>query len=198
MARRPCRERQLDLLRTIYILITTKKVRALLCVHGLFFYHREVRREVRICNIRNLNHKHMYFTLQLEKNVDNVVVIGDLFLSLQRTNIICNVTAMDKRTTLSREEAIGLVRQYKQVIMPRFAVEPKVMMFGSYSKGYANPDSDIDVAVIVPSYGDKKLEISKNLWHDVDKVSFLIEPILMAEDKWSPLYDDVMRTGIVV
>ncbi|MBO6217633.1 MAG: nucleotidyltransferase domain-containing protein [Prevotella sp.] len=105
---------------------------------------------------------------------------------------------MDKRTTLSREEAIGLVRQYKQVIMPRFAVEPKVMMFGSYSKGYANPDSDIDVAVIVPSYGDKKLEISKNLWHDVDKVSFLIEPILMAEDKWSPLYDDVMRTGIVV
>ena len=105
---------------------------------------------------------------------------------------------MDKRTTLSREEAIGLVRQYKQVIMPRFAVEPKVMMFGSYSKGYANPDSDIDVAVIVPSYGDKKLEISKHLWHDVDKVSFLIEPILMAEDKWSPLYDDVMRTGIVV
>ena len=105
---------------------------------------------------------------------------------------------MDKRTTLSREEAIGLVRQYKQVIMPRFAVEPKVMMFGSYSKGYANPDSDNDVAVIVPSYGDKKLEISKNLWHDVDKVSFLIEPILMAEDKWSPLYDDVMRTGIVV
>lgn len=31
-----------------------------------FFYHREVRREVRICNIRNLNHvlhKYMYFTL---------------------------------------------------------------------------------------------------------------------------------------
>lgn len=71
-------------------------------------------------------------------------------------------------------------------------------MFGSYSKGYANPDSDIDVAVIVPTYGDQKFEISMLLWRDVDQVSFLIEPVLMAEDRWSPLYDDVMRTGIAV
>ena len=63
---------------------------------------------------------------------------------------------------------------------------------------YANPDSDIDVAVIVPTYGDRKMEISKLLWHDVDRVSFLIEPVLMAEDRWSPLYDDVMRTGVLV
>ena len=105
---------------------------------------------------------------------------------------------MDKRQTLSREEALGLVRRYKQIIAPHFATEPKVMMFGSYSKGYANPDSDIDVAVIVPTYGDQKFEISKKLWHDVDQVSFLIEPVLMAEDRWSPLYDDVMRTGVAV
>jgi predicted nucleotidyltransferase len=105
---------------------------------------------------------------------------------------------MDKRQTLTRDEALALVRQYKEVIRPRFEVEPKVMMFGSYSKGYANPDSDIDVAVIVPTYGDRKLEISKKLWHDVDQVSFLIEPVLMAEDRQSPLYDDVMRSGVVV
>ncbi len=105
---------------------------------------------------------------------------------------------MDRRTTLTREEALALVRRYKEVIRHRFAVEPKVMMFGSYSKGYANPDSDIDVAVIVPTYGDRKFEMSKGLWHDVDEVSFLIEPVLMAEDRWSPLYDDVMRTGVAV
>lgn len=105
---------------------------------------------------------------------------------------------MDKRTALSREEALALVRKYKEVITPRFSVEPKVMMYGSYSKGYANPDSDIDVAVIVSTYGDNKFEISKNLWHDVDQVSFLIEPVLMAEYRQSPLYDDVMRTGVIV
>lgn len=105
---------------------------------------------------------------------------------------------MDKRRTLSREEALDLVRHYKAVIKPRFEKEPRVMMYGSYSKGYANPDSDIDVAVIVPTYGDKKFEISKMLWRDVRQVSFLIEPVLMADDRWSPLYDDVMRTGIAV
>ena len=102
------------------------------------------------------------------------------------------------RTTLSRDEALGLVRRYKQVIAPRFSEEPRVILFGSYSKGYATPDSDIDVAVIVPSYGDRKFEISKGLWRDTRQVSFLIEPVLLAEDRWSPLYDDVMRTGIAV
>lgn len=62
---------------------------------------------------------------------------------------------MDKRQTLTRDEALALVRRYKEVISQRFDVEPRVMMFGSYSKGYANPDSDIDVAVIVPTYGDR-------------------------------------------
>ena len=105
---------------------------------------------------------------------------------------------MDTRTTLSRDEALGLVRRYKAIIARRFDSEPRVIMFGSYSKGYANPDSDIDVAVIVPTYGDHKFEISKGLWRDTREVSFLIEPVLMAEDRWSPLYDDVMQTGIAV
>ena len=105
---------------------------------------------------------------------------------------------MDKRKALSRDEALDLVRQYKRIISSRFAVEPKVVMYGSYSKGYAGPDSDIDVAVIVSTYGDRKFELSKGLWRDVREVSFLIEPVLMAEDRWSPLYDDVKRTGIPV
>jgi len=105
---------------------------------------------------------------------------------------------MDQRKALSYEEAINLVRQYKEVISHRFEQAPKVMMYGSYSKGYANPDSDIDVAVIVPTYGDRKMEISRNLWSDTRRVSFLIEPVLIADDRPSPLYDDIMRTGVAV
>jgi predicted nucleotidyltransferase len=73
------------------------------------------------------------------------------------------------------------------------------MMFGSYSKGYPNPWSDIDVAVIVPSLKDADwLEQSADLWHDVDKVSLLIEPVLMSQEEDTSLYRDVMRTGIAV
>ena len=105
---------------------------------------------------------------------------------------------MDNTRVLTRDEALSLVRDYKRVITPRFSTEPKVYMYGSYSKGYPKPESDIDVAVIVPTYGDRKFEISKKLWRDVRDVSFLIEPVLMAEDRQSPLYDDVMRTGVAV
>ena len=74
-----------------------------------------------------------------------------------------------------------------------------VYMFGSYSKGYPNPWSDIDVAVIVPTIKDDDwLEQSADLWHDVDKVSLLIEPVLMSQEEDTLLYRDVMRTGIAV
>lgn len=100
---------------------------------------------------------------------------------------------------LTRDEAIQLVREYKRIVLPRFNGKAKIMMFGSYSKGNPNKWSDIDVAVIVPSIDD-------NLWYEtsialsmaVNQVSLLIEPILMSEDRWSPLYDDVMQTGIAV
>lgn len=72
---------------------------------------------------------------------------------------------MVKRQTLTQEEALALVRQYKEVISPRFDVEPKITMFGPYSKGHANPDSDIDLAVIVPTYGGRKFELSNNIWN---------------------------------
>ena len=104
---------------------------------------------------------------------------------------------MDKRT-LTRDEALELVRRYKRVISPRFDVEPKVYMYGSYSKGYPKPESDIDVAVIVPHVDGDWLTISTDLWLDVDKVNILIEPVLLEEGNHSPLYDDVMRTGVAV
>ena len=106
---------------------------------------------------------------------------------------------MDTPRVLSRDEALDLVRQYKQVIMPRFNGQAKVLMFGSYSKGNPNPWSDIDVAVVVPAMAeDKWLETSVALGKDSDKISLLIEPVLMAENHWSPLFDDVMRTGVPV
>lgn len=105
---------------------------------------------------------------------------------------------MDRRT-LTRDEAIAIVRRYKRIVTPRYQAEPKVYLFGSYAKGYATPDSDIDVAIIVPAGNivDK--------WHqwadicgDVRKVNTLIEPVLMEENEDSPLYREVIRTGVAV
>jgi predicted nucleotidyltransferase len=72
------------------------------------------------------------------------------------------------------------------------------MLYGSYSKGYARPESDIDVAVIVPSFEGDWLEQSAKISLDAIKLNVLIEPVLMEQDEPSPLYRDVMRTGIPV
>ena len=81
----------------------------------------------------------------------------------------------------------------------RYHTEPKVVMYGSYAKGYANPDSDIDVAVILPGTEiTDHWEQLADLWSDIRKVSVLIEPVLMEDNEDSMLYREVMRTGVTV
>ncbi|MBQ9665997.1 MAG: nucleotidyltransferase domain-containing protein [Bacteroidaceae bacterium] len=105
---------------------------------------------------------------------------------------------MDTRKTLSQQQALNLVREYKKVITPRFKSEPKVFLYGSYSKGCARPESDIDVAVIVPHVDGDWLLQSTNISLDAIRLNVLIEPVLMEENEDSILYDDVIRTGIAV
>lgn len=103
------------------------------------------------------------------------------------------------RTTLTKKQALDFVREYKRVIAPHYNAEPKVVMYGSYATGTANPDSDIDVAVIVP--GNEIVnhwEQWADLWGDIRKVNVLIEPVLLENDEDSPLYREVMRTGVAV
>ena len=103
---------------------------------------------------------------------------------------------MDKRT-LSLQQVLEFVREFKRVITPRYSVEPKVYLYGSYAKGSANSDSDIDVAVIVAE-GEitNKWEQWADLWEDIRKVNVLIEPVLLEDHEDSMLYREVMRTGI--
>lgn len=106
---------------------------------------------------------------------------------------------MDTAKVLRKDEALNLVRRYKEVIAPRFAPETKVMMFGSYAKGHPHEWSDIDVAVIVPKIeSDKRFDTAVSLSQDVDGISLLIEPILLENGEDSPIYREVMRTGVFV
>lgn len=98
---------------------------------------------------------------------------------------------------MDKEQAMKLVRQYKQAISG-ILNSPKVYLYGSYSKGTATKDSDIDVAVIVPSIGNNWLTLSGKLWYATLAVSTLIEPVLLEEGGHSPLYQDIMRTGVAI
>jgi len=98
---------------------------------------------------------------------------------------------------MDQKQAIDIVREYKKAIASKYA-NAKVYLYGSYSKGTAHKDSDIDVAVIVPSIEGNWFAVVPPLWHMARAVNTLIEPVLMPEGEHSPLYDDIMHTGIAV
>ncbi len=98
---------------------------------------------------------------------------------------------MDKR------DALSIAKQYKKAVVN--AIGPaKVYLFGSYSKGCARPDSDIDIAVVVPRVDGDYLSMAASLWRITMDISTLIEPVLIEEIHPSPLYEDIMQTGIAV
>lgn len=100
---------------------------------------------------------------------------------------------------LPKEFALELVRRYKEVIAPHFGPAMKVMMFGSYAKDCPNEWSDIDVAVIVPKVDrDKWWETAVSLGRATRNISCYIEPILLESGEDSPIYREVMRTGVAV
>jgi len=51
---------------------------------------------------------------------------------------------MDKETVIER------VKQYSDLVRQNFRVK-KIILYGSYAKGSAKKDSDIDVAVVLSS-----------------------------------------------
>jgi len=100
---------------------------------------------------------------------------------------------MDKRAV------VKIVRDYKKVVLTLIP-NATVYLYGSYSKGTAHKDSDIDVAVVIPRLPDDMdwLTVSSSLWGATREVNTLIEPVLMEDCHPSPLYEDVMRTGIAI
>ena len=98
---------------------------------------------------------------------------------------------------MDKEQVIDIVKAYKAAILPHYT-DARVYLYGSYSKGTARFDSDIDVAIIVPKVSNDWFSVVPPLWTKARKISSLIEPVILETNEHSPLYDDVMRTGIVI
>ena len=67
---------------------------------------------------------------------------------------------------MGKNDVIDVVRRYKDKVVSLMG-PATVYLYGSYSKGTAREDSDIDVAVVVPEVN-------------------------------SPLYEDILSTGVAV
>ena len=98
---------------------------------------------------------------------------------------------------MGKNEVIAAVRQYKDLVLEHFG-SAVVYLYGSYSKVNARPDSDIDVAVVVPEVKEDFLKASSVLWSLTWDVNTLIEPVLIDASHPSPLYEDILQTGVCI
>ena len=99
---------------------------------------------------------------------------------------------MDKTT------AIRHVKQYADVVRQNFKVK-KVILYGSYSRGSARKDSDIDVAVVLSRIDEDFLMAEAKLFRLRREIDTRIEPVLLEEsnDK-SGFLEEILKTGEVI
>jgi predicted nucleotidyltransferase len=103
---------------------------------------------------------------------------------------------MDKREDIIKKITVyqALVKQ-SNFPMPIEAV----YLFGSYAKGTANKDSDIDVALVVNNFDGDYFDIIPPIWQLRESIDFRIEPHVIARDTdYAGFIDEIQRTGILV
>ena len=96
---------------------------------------------------------------------------------------------------MDKEKVVKIAQRYKAAVAEHFPIKA-LYLYGSYSKGNATEDSDIDIAVVVDRLCDNYFEDTPVLWKLRRKISNLIEPVLLTEDPHNPLYVDILKTGI--
>lgn len=98
---------------------------------------------------------------------------------------------------MDKETAIEIAKKYKAVVAEHLPVKA-LYLFGSYSNGRNTEESDIDIAVVLSHRSDNYFADTPLLWRLGRKISYLIEPVLITEDENTPLYSEILKTGIPI
>jgi len=96
---------------------------------------------------------------------------------------------------MDKKSVINIARKYAKLVLQN--IKPiEIILYGSYAKGTANKDSDIDIAVIVSKIINDYLDEAAMLYMLRVEIDSRIEPILLKdEDDHSGFLEDVRRTG---
>jgi predicted nucleotidyltransferase len=99
---------------------------------------------------------------------------------------------------LDKGTVIKTVERYADIVTRELS-PAAVVLYGSYAKGNAHEDSDIDVAVIFDGFKGDWLKASSYLWRLRRGISYDIEPILLdsTQDK-SGFVANIFKTGQVI
>ncbi|MBU0699898.1 nucleotidyltransferase domain-containing protein [bacterium] len=108
---------------------------------------------------------------------------------------------MAKQISLGEKE-INLINRYVCLIKQKGIKVSKVILFGSHAKGMAEPDSDIDIAIISSQFGQNNLKEMMLLRKLALEIDSHIEPLPFSpqdiENRYSTLSQEIKKYGVLI
>ena len=97
---------------------------------------------------------------------------------------------------MDKTDALNIAQRYALAVKANYS-NTRIILFGSYARGNANEDSDIDIAVILKDYNnliDTQLELMRLR----RKIDSRIEPHPFRESEFSqtnPIVSEIIKYG---
>ncbi len=97
---------------------------------------------------------------------------------------------------MDNAEVIKKLKQYKKLLSKHMTFED-LILYGSYAKGNAREDSDVDVAIVVNTLSGDYFSTRPLLWKIRREVDDRIEPVLIDKNHdESGFLSEIMKKGI--
>lgn len=97
---------------------------------------------------------------------------------------------------------IDTVKRFRTAIETAGIPVEKMILFGSYAKGTARVNSDIDIAVVSKNFGYDDVDEMQLLWKETHLVDSRIEPYPLSprdlREGFSPIAYEIKTYGILV
>lgn len=99
---------------------------------------------------------------------------------------------------MDKAAVITILKKYKALLSKHMHFK-EMILFGSYARGSANENSDMDVAVIVDTTDDDYFSTRPLLWKIRREIDDRIEPILLEEQNdESGFLSEIKKYGIPI
>ena len=102
---------------------------------------------------------------------------------------------------LKADQAVKVVRKYIGELERNKIPIEKAILFGSYAKGHANAESDIDVALVSEVFSGDRFEDRRKIIPLRRKIDNRIEPLPFKPEDFENdgiLVEEIKKTGILV
>jgi len=99
---------------------------------------------------------------------------------------------------MDKKEVIKKLEKYKKLLSQQMTFDD-LILYGSFAKGHAREDSDVDVAIVVTKLSGDFFSTRPMLWKIRREVDDRIEPIIIEKDHdESGFLSEIMKNGIKI